>query len=62
MVAADAAARAQALRAQLEAHNHSYYILDAPQVLDAEYDLLFQELQALEADYPELLTLSLIHI
>ena len=54
--AADAAARAQALRAQLEAHNHSYYVLDAPQVLDAEYDRLFQELQALEADYPELLT------
>ena len=56
MVAADAAARAQALRAQLEAHNHSYYVLDAPQVSDAEYDRLFQALQTLEAQFPELLT------
>jgi DNA ligase (NAD+) len=49
-------ARAQALREQLEYHNHRYYVLDAPEVPDAEYDRLFRELQALEAQHPELLT------
>ncbi len=53
---AAAVASAQTLREQLEAHNHSYYVLDAPQVTDAEYDRLFRQLQALEADYPQLLT------
>ena len=53
---ADAAARAQVLREQLDAHNHSYYVLDAPTVPDAEYDRMFRELQALEAQYPELVT------
>ncbi len=55
---ADAASRAQELREQLEAHNSSYYVLDAPTVLDAEYDRLFGELQALEGRYPELLTVD----
>ncbi len=53
---ADAVARAQALREQLEYHNHRYYVLDAPEVPDAEYDRLFRELQALETQYPDLLT------
>ncbi|MDD5058576.1 MAG: NAD-dependent DNA ligase LigA [Sideroxydans sp.] len=44
------------LRAELERHNHSYYVLDAPTIPDAEYDKLFRELQALEAQHPELLT------
>jgi DNA ligase (NAD+) len=48
-----AAARAHALREQLEYHNHRYYVLDAPEVPDAEYDRLFRELQALEAQYPD---------
>ena len=52
----DAATRAQALREQLAYHNHRYYVLDAPEVPDAEYDRLFRELQALEAQHPELLT------
>lgn len=47
-------ARARALRAEIERHNHQYYVLDAPQVSDAEYDQLFRELQQLEAQYPEL--------
>lgn len=51
-----AVARTQALREQLEAHNHSYYVLDAPQISDAEYDALFRELQSLEEQHPELLT------
>lgn len=49
-------ARAAALRSELDAHNHRYYVLDDPSVSDAEYDALFRELQALEAQYPELLT------
>jgi DNA ligase (NAD+) len=51
-----AAARAEALRRELEQHNHAYYVLDAPTVPDAEYDLLFRELQAIEAAHPQLLT------
>ncbi|HEY4083047.1 MAG TPA: NAD-dependent DNA ligase LigA [Burkholderiaceae bacterium] len=50
------AARASALREQLNHHAHLYYVLDAPELPDAEYDKLFQELQALEAAHPELLT------
>lgn len=42
------------LRAEIERHNHLYYVLDAPQIPDAEYDRLFRELQSLEAQYPEL--------
>ena len=48
--------RAQALREQVAYHNHRYYELDAPEVPDAVYDRLFRELQALEAEYPQLLT------
>jgi DNA ligase (NAD+) len=52
----DAAARAEALRRQIEQHNHAYYVLDAPTIPDAEYDRLFRELQALETDHPALIT------
>jgi DNA ligase (NAD+) len=55
-VSATAAARAAALREQLNRHAHLYYVLDAPQIADAEYDKLFQELQSLEAAHPELVT------
>lgn len=48
--------RAAELRRLLQAHAHAYYVLDAPTIPDAEYDKLFQELQALEAAHPELLT------
>jgi DNA ligase (NAD+) len=48
--------RAAELRAQLHHHAHLYYVLDTPELPDAEYDKLFQELQALEAAHPELLT------
>jgi flagella basal body P-ring formation protein FlgA len=51
---ATAAELAHALRAQLHHHAHRYYVLDEPEIPDAEYDKLFQELQALEALYPEL--------
>jgi DNA ligase (NAD+) len=52
----EAAARAGELRGQLNHHAHLYYTLDAPRIPDAEYDKLFQELQALEAAHPELQT------
>lgn len=48
--------RAALLRAELNAHAHRYYVLDEPSIPDAEYDRLFQELQALEAQHPTLLT------
>jgi DNA ligase (NAD+) len=48
--------RAGELRALLNHHAHLYYTLDAPQIPDAEYDKLFQELQALEAAHPDLQT------
>ena len=48
--------RAAALRAQLQHHAHLYYTLDAPELPDAEYDRLFQELQTLEEAHPELRT------
>jgi len=50
------AARAAELRALLQHHAHRYYVLDSPEVPDAEYDRLFQELQALETDHPDLRT------
>ena len=46
----------QALRTQLNTWAHAYYVNDAPTVPDAEYDRLYQRLQALEAQYPELIT------
>jgi DNA ligase (NAD+) len=44
------------LTAQLRHHAHLYYVLDAPSLPDAEYDRLFQRLQALEEQHPELRT------
>ncbi|PWB31475.1 DNA ligase (NAD(+)) LigA [Pseudomonas sp. SDI] len=44
------------LRAELDQHNYRYYVLDEPSVPDAEYDRLFRELQALEAEHPELVS------
>ncbi|MGH7522089.1 MAG: NAD-dependent DNA ligase LigA [Gemmatimonadales bacterium] len=48
------AARAAKLRQILEQANHAYYLLDKPEMSDAEYDTLFRELQALETQHPEL--------
>jgi len=50
------AARAAELRRILEKANHAYYVLDKPQMSDAEYDKLFRELQALEEKHPDLRT------
>jgi DNA ligase (NAD+) len=47
-------ARAEELRAQINYHNYRYYVLDEPELADAEYDQLMQELRGIEADHPEL--------
>ena len=46
----------QALRTQLNAWAHQYYVQDAPTVPDGEYDRVYQALEALEAQYPDLIT------
>lgn len=51
-----ARARVDELRAQLAHHNYRYYVLDAPEISDAAFDLLLRELATLEAAHPELLT------
>lgn len=51
-------ARLAELRALIHHHNHRYHVLDDPEIADAEYDALFDELLALEADHPELVTLD----
>jgi len=48
--------RVEKLRADIEEHNHRYYVLDEPSISDAEYDQLFRDLQSLEQQYPELVT------
>jgi DNA ligase (NAD+) len=45
----------EALRQALRHHNHLYYVLDDPQIPDAEYDRLFRELQRLESENPSLI-------
>ena len=50
------AERAAWLRAELERANYAYYVLDQPDLPDAEYDILFKELQQIEAAQPELIT------
>jgi DNA ligase (NAD+) len=48
--------RAAALRELLHHHSHRYYVLDEPEIPDAEYDRLFRELQKIEEEHPELRT------
>jgi len=54
----DPAKRAEDLRAELRRHEHLYYVLDAPEVTDAEYDALMNELKRIEAAHPDLLTVD----
>jgi DNA ligase (NAD+) len=54
--ASEDTARLAELKQLLHAYGHSYYVLDAPSVPDAEYDRLFKELQALEAAHPDWVT------
>jgi len=53
-VTPSAAERASWLREQIDRANHAYYVLDAPEIPDAEYDRYFRELQDLESRHPEL--------
>ena len=46
----------KSLREQINRHNHLYYVLDSPEISDAEYDRLFDQLLELETKYPELVT------
>ncbi len=48
--------RIDQLRAAINYHNYRYYVLDSPEISDAEYDLLMKELKQLEAEYPQFLT------
>jgi len=48
--------RAEKLREEIEYHNYRYYILDQPEISDAQYDRLMRELEKLEEQYPELRT------
>lgn len=57
-VPASALERAAALRALIRHHNYRYYVQDAPEIADAEYDALYDELVALEADYPDLVAVD----
>src|ERR1700722_11336683 len=52
----DPATRAGELRKLLEHYGYRYYVLDDPEIGDAEYDALLDELRAIEADHPELVT------
>jgi DNA ligase (NAD+) len=52
----DIAREAQSLRETLQRHEHLYYVLDTPEISDAEYDELMQRLQELEQAHPDLVT------
>src|ERR1035438_1189120 len=52
----DPAVLIEPLREELRHHEHQYYVLDAPEITDAEYDALMHRLQTLESQHPELLT------
>lgn len=51
----DAVARVKALRDAIERHRYLYYVLDAPEITDAAFDVLMRELEALERAHPELI-------
>src|SRR4030042_1918773 len=48
--------RVTELRTQLNHHNYRYYVLDSPEISDAEYDALMQELKRIETQFPDLIT------
>ena len=53
-MSSDAAARAEQLRRELEHHLYRYHVLDEPEIPDAEYDRIFDELVRLEEEHPDL--------
>ncbi len=52
----EAKKRIELLRAEINQHNYRYYVLDSPEISDAEYDALMRELEQLEEQYPRFLT------
>ncbi len=52
----DVARKTAELRQKIRYHEHRYYVLDSPEISDAEYDTLVRELQAIEAEHPSLVT------
>src|SRR5215471_12440275 len=50
----DPASEVERLREELRRHEHLYYVLDRPEITDAEYDALMRRLQELETEHPEL--------
>ena len=52
----DARRQADELRAAIRHHEHQYYVLDTPEISDAEYDRLMRQLQDLEDRHPDLIT------
>ncbi len=56
MTQKEAHKRADELRRLIEHHNYSYYVVDDPEVPDAEYDRLMRELETIESGFPELVT------
>ena len=52
----DVEKRLDELREQVDHHLYRYHVLDEPEISDAEYDRLFDELKALEEEHPELIT------
>ena len=56
MTLTDITERVAELHDRLNYHNYRYYVLDAPEIGDAQYDALMRELRAIEAEHPELIT------
>ncbi|MFC2013709.1 NAD-dependent DNA ligase LigA, partial [Chloroflexota bacterium] len=56
MVLAEAKQRIDQLRAEINRHNYLYYVLDSPDISDAEYDELMRELMTLEEQHPQFIT------
>ena len=56
MELAEVKERIEKLRAEINHHNYRYYVLDSPEISDAEYDELMRELKKLEEEYPQFLT------
>ena len=48
--------RARELRQEIREHQYRYYVLDRPTISDAEFDKLYRELEAIEKQYPDLVT------
>lgn len=55
-IPADTVAEVQQLRGELQRHNYRYYVLDDPEIPDADYDRMMQRLRELESQYPQLTT------